>query len=310
MRKILLAIAYFEGCQAALELGGRLARGLGAAITVLHVASLPRGTLLGKGVASGKLAEWGLELPSFKLLRQAQELLEELGVVQIDLATGKPKVKHTLKELAQGVYEVHLLGRDSQDIRFRLREGEPVAEILREAEDPEYDLIITGTRGHRGFKRFFVGSVAQEVAQHAPCSVLVAKNPKPNQSILVGVSGRETALEAVRQAGQLARALGRPLKLLTIVEDEVERSKAERHLDEAQAQLRSQGLQAERTVRVGDPAHVLIEEAGEDHLVVLGRAQRSRVRELFLGDISLTVLEQSLGPVLLTSHPRFTPSSL
>jgi len=304
MRKILLPIAYFETCQGALELGGRLARGLGASITVLHVASLPRGTLLGKGIASGKLAEWGLELPSFRLLRQAQELLEELGVIQMDLASGEPLVKHALKELAQGVYEVHLLGRDGQDVRFRLREGEPAAEILHEAEDPEYDLIITGTRGHRGIKRLFVGSVAQEVAQYAPCSVLVAKNPKPNQAILVGVSGRETALEAVRQAGELARALGRPVKLLAVVDVEADLPEGERHLSEAQALLKAQGLQAEGKVCVGDPAQILIEEAGEDYLIVLGRAKRSKVRDLLLGDVALKVLENSSGPVMLTSYPR------
>lgn len=36
-----------------------------------------------------------------------------------------------------------------------------------------YDLISMGTHGHRGFRRLLLGSVAEAVIRHAPCSVLV-----------------------------------------------------------------------------------------------------------------------------------------
>ncbi len=308
MRKILVPIAYLESCQEALRLGGRLARGLGASLTVLHVASLPRGTLLGRGVASGKLEEWGIEPPHFKLLREAQEALRELGVLQLDEA-GEPVERHALKAIAHGLYEVHLLGTRGQDVRFRLREGDPVREVLREVKDPAYDLIITGTRGHTGLKRWLVGSVAQEVALHAPCSILVAKNLKPDQGLLVGVTGRETALEAARQAGEIAQALGVPVVLLAVIseEDESQRSEAERRFAEARALLPSD-LVVEERIRTGDPVHVLIHEAGEEHIIVLGRARRSKVKEMLLGDISLKILDQSWGPVLIAAQPRQIPS--
>jgi nucleotide-binding universal stress UspA family protein len=37
------------------------------------------------------------------------------------------------------------------------------------------DLIVIGTRGRTGLKRFFMGSVANGVVQHAHCSVLVIR---------------------------------------------------------------------------------------------------------------------------------------
>lgn len=305
MRKILVSIAYFESCQSALELGGQLARASGAALTILHVVRSSHRTLLGHQVASGKLAEWGIEPPPFKLLRQAELRLLELGLFQLD-EEGEPVQLHQLKALAQGLYEVHLRGVRGQDVRFRLREGDPVREILREAEDPEYDLIVTGTRGHRGFKRYWVGSVAQSVAQHAPCSVLVAKNLKPTQGLMVGVSGRETALEAARQAAQLAEVRGTPLVLLAVAPRPEERALAERHLGEARETLEAQGVRVEvkTRVRIGDPARALVEEAGETYIIALGRVRRSKVRELFLGDVSLQILESSRGPVLLVASPR------
>ena len=306
MRKILVPIAYFESCRMALELGGRLSRELGAHLTVLHVAPQLRGTLLGRRVASEKLEAWGIEPPHFQLLHQAEEQLKQLGVLQLD-EQGKPIAQHALKALTHGLYEVHLVGNRDQDVRFRLREGDPVHEILREAEDPEYDLIITGTRGHQGLKRWLVGSVAHEVALHAPCSVLVAKNLKPEQDLLVGITGRETALEAARQAGEIAQALRASIVLLAVIADDAQRADAERHLSEAQAIL-PQGLRIEMRVRVGDPVQVLIEEAGEEHIIVLGRLRRSKVKEMLLGDISLKILDQSWGPVLIAAQPRQIPS--
>jgi len=305
MRKILVPIAYFESCREALKLAGRLSRGLSAALTVLHVVPPPRSTPLGSEVASGKLAEWGIEPPHFKLLEQAQETLKDLGILQLD-PMGKPVERHSLKLLSRGLYEVHLVGKRGQDVRFRMREGKPVSEILREAEDPEYDLIITGTRGHRGLKRFWLGSVAQEVALHALCSILVAKNLKPGQGILVGVSGRETALEAVRQAGELAKALEASMLLVAAITEEREFPQAEADLSEAKELLRSQGHEGplETRIRLGDPARILIEEAAEGYIIVLGRAGRSKMQKFLLGDISLKILERSAGPVLITASPR------
>ncbi len=306
MRKILVPIAYFESCQAALALGARLARGLGAGLTVLHVAPSHSHEGLASGLASGKLAEWGIELPPFKLLQQAQETLQSLDALRLD-PVGRPIEKHTPKLLAPGFYEAHLIGSHGQDIRFRLREGDPTREILREAEDPEYDLIITGTRGHRGLKRFWVGSVAQEVALHAPCSILVAKNLQSDQGILVGVSGLETAMEAVRQAAELAEALQVPLTLLAVAPEESARTEAERHLLEARQLLGPVDFPLEARLRVGDPTRVILEDATGAQIIVLGRAPLSKVKKLLLGDVSLKILDQSLGPVLLAQYPRLLP---
>lgn len=308
MRKILVPIAYWETCRVALRYAGLLSREVGASLTVLHVVIPPRETLLGRGLSSEKLEDWGVEPPHFELLRRAQASLQGLGLLALD-DRGKPVERHALKVITHGLYEVHLVGTREQDVRFRLREGPPVREILREAEDPEYDLILMGTRGYTGLKRWLLGSVAQEVAQRSPCSVLVAKNLRPEQGLMVGVTGRETALEAVRQAGEIAQALGVPLVLLSVIGEEGRRSNAERHLREARAALPPElAERVEERIRVGEPAQTLLEEAGEEFMLVLGRVRRSKVKEMLLGDISLRILEQSRGPVLLAVPPRPLPA--
>jgi nucleotide-binding universal stress UspA family protein len=56
---------------------------------------------------------------------------------------------------------------------IRLGRAEDV--ILDEAEKWGADLIVLGSHGHRGFKRFLLASVSQAVATHAKCSVEIVR---------------------------------------------------------------------------------------------------------------------------------------
>ncbi len=52
-------------------------------------------------------------------------------------------------------------------------EGSPVIDICAFAKDHDVDLIITSTHGFTGLKHVLIGSIAEQVVRHAPCSVLV-----------------------------------------------------------------------------------------------------------------------------------------
>ncbi|KAF0250550.1 MAG: UspA domain-containing protein [bacterium] len=58
-----------------------------------------------------------------------------------------------------------------------VRGGFAADEIISEAKEWGADLIIIGTHGRRGISHFLLGSVAESVAAHAPCSVTVVKHP-------------------------------------------------------------------------------------------------------------------------------------
>lgn len=57
------------------------------------------------------------------------------------------------------------------------REGGAVSELIAAAKTHGADCIVTGSRGHSGLRRFFLGSVARGVLLNAPCSVLIAHVP-------------------------------------------------------------------------------------------------------------------------------------
>jgi nucleotide-binding universal stress UspA family protein len=52
-------------------------------------------------------------------------------------------------------------------------DGSPVIDICAFAKDHDVDLIITSTHGFTGFTHILIGSIAEQVVRHAPCSVLV-----------------------------------------------------------------------------------------------------------------------------------------
>jgi nucleotide-binding universal stress UspA family protein len=60
-----------------------------------------------------------------------------------------------------------------------VRHGDPREVILDEAKEWDADLIVVGSHGYTGLRRFFLGSVAQSVVSHAPCSVEVVRVKEP-----------------------------------------------------------------------------------------------------------------------------------
>lgn len=57
-----------------------------------------------------------------------------------------------------------------------VREVPPATGILNVADELNVDLIVMGSHGRTGLKKFFLGSVAQEVLSICPLPVLIVKS--------------------------------------------------------------------------------------------------------------------------------------
>jgi len=58
-----------------------------------------------------------------------------------------------------------------------IENGDVRESIIDAAANWPADLIILGSRGHKGMGRLLLGSVAESVVRHANCSVLVVRPP-------------------------------------------------------------------------------------------------------------------------------------
>jgi nucleotide-binding universal stress UspA family protein len=60
-------------------------------------------------------------------------------------------------------------------ISSRLREGDPALEIVAEAKEAGFDIIVVGHRGLGRVKELFLGSISEKVAHLAPCPVVIVR---------------------------------------------------------------------------------------------------------------------------------------
>ncbi len=114
---------------------------------------------------------------------------------------------------------LELLGRRCRenDLTFvgKTPEGKNYAELVRDIEASQYDLVVMGVRGmgevwHRGERRDYVlGSVCERVVRRVSRDVLVVKNDRPlGGTFVVGIDGSDRSFAALRIALALAEATG------------------------------------------------------------------------------------------------------
>lgn len=66
----------------------------------------------------------------------------------------------------------------SSKVSYEIKESARIKEaIIEKATDWQADLVIMGSHGRTGLRRFLLGSVSQAVVSHAPCSVEIIKRP-------------------------------------------------------------------------------------------------------------------------------------
>lgn len=102
-----------------------------------------------------------------------------------------------------------------------LSRGRPACVALDYAEEAGADLIVIGTQGHRGLRRFFLGSVAEEVLRRARVPVLVvpeAWQQEPVRLVIAPTDFSDASREALPVAAALAARYEADLALVHVLE--------------------------------------------------------------------------------------------
>jgi nucleotide-binding universal stress UspA family protein len=86
-------------------------------------------------------------------------------VWQQELAEAGEELEHTASVLSNATVDK------------RIEVGDIEATICRVAEELGVDVIVVGSHGRTGLNRLFLGSVSEHVVRHAPCPVLVVREP-------------------------------------------------------------------------------------------------------------------------------------
>jgi len=153
MNKVLIAVDETKGSKAVLSVFDNMVKPPDEVI-LLHVEQLE-----GKSLMTAMLGE--AEMSTLRESLKGTEYKEALDRKAEKILT------HYKKELEHG-------GLIS--IKTIIREGNPVDEILRVAEEEGVELIITGGNDKKMLDRLITGRVSRTVERSAKVPVLIAKN--------------------------------------------------------------------------------------------------------------------------------------
>ena len=85
------------------------------------------------------------------------------------------------KEFANQQYSRLLVDAQAQsrsagvELNTLMRPGHPAQTIVEVAKEGRFDVILVGHSGLSGVWAAFLGTTAEKVSRHAPCSVLIAR---------------------------------------------------------------------------------------------------------------------------------------
>lgn len=169
-----------------------------------------------------------------------------------------------------------------------LRRGEVWREAAEMIKAHDIQLIVVGTHGRTGLRRFLMGSVAEEILRLSHCPVLTIGPgvPKDGQRItgvervVLATDFGHSSLEAIPRALALASEYGARLILLHVIKPPLRPDESFEQLKlESEKQLRTTlcrespaNIRVEIAVRLGDPAAEILRFARERKadLIVLG----------------------------------------
>ena len=94
-----------------------------------------------------------------------------------------PELAERRKELAELAKKstdraAYILDNAGFPVKTRVLDDDIRNGILGTADEWNADLIVLGSHGKKGLQKFLLGSVAETIARHATCSVLIVRTPE------------------------------------------------------------------------------------------------------------------------------------
>lgn len=303
--RILVCIDGSDESYQSLRYAARLGGGVDADIVLLYVRPVDQGLRSGGlqvRVARENMLKWGLELPGIQYLKKGRDMLKDLGIMSGDDWT--EEVVHTdVDGDPLGDNKINYVNQQGKMIVLKLKVASSIATgILEQWELGPYDLIILGASSRwKGMARgFWDPAVAEKVAIHAPCSVLVARDLEEGHGHLICTDGSERSLEMVRQDGRLASRCDCPISLMSVALDVESEAEAADNVEKATELLDSMGIDVKETItRIGNPVDEIIKVGPDYSLIVVSESGKTGLQRFFMGSVAFKVMENAHNSVMI-----------
>lgn len=204
--------------------------------------------------------------------------------------------------------------------------GRLAEQVLDRARAMNYDLLVIGSRGRRGFLRLLLGSTALYVSGRAPTSVLVVKGPSQElRRFLVGTAAGPVSEETALFTCELAKRTGASVSLLHVMsqvpltprvspsdleasaEELMSRGSREgNHLNSLLELISGKGLAARAVIRYGLVRDEIVAELheGQYDLLAIGAHVAPGLNARLLDNLTADILLAADCSVMIVAHGR------
>jgi nucleotide-binding universal stress UspA family protein len=285
LKRILHATDFSDAANTALPLVAALAKRYDATVSIVHV--LPPDMTL------GPMTGIPTHVPASSEVNARQDMAK---LMELDILKGVRAVPVISAGFAQQM-------------------------ISRLARENDADIIIVGTRGHKGVKHMLFGSVCEDLARSAPCPVLIV-GPKVEKrfmlekqprNILVAVDFKPhsaSVLEPVISLAHEAKAgitfmHVAPAKLLQARDYLWQRENLVKKMQFFFEDLVSPSCRVDYLVQTGDPAERILAMSHEmrSDMIALGVRDKDMVGNQIRATNTYRIISDAECPVL-TCHTR------
>ncbi len=298
--KILLPVDGSENAKRAVEFTGCLCRLMGKSLSDITLVHVIASSYLGKHT----------DYVDFR-----SEIIKQSDAIK------KIKAQHIEKDIKPFLDASEKILKD-EGIQINIEElvvdGDPSDEIVRIADEGNYSTIMLARKERADPKNFLTG-VANKVVHAASkhtiyvvgLDVLISQ-ACPIPKILVPVDGSMYSMKGVDHAACLASTFSGSISGITLLqvinvdrseESEDLKKEAQQILEDAKNMFIQAGVSEgliTTKLKTGKPAEEITREVEEDNcsLIIVGRKGRSTIKDLILGGVSTSVLQQCPKPTI------------
>lgn len=178
-------------------------------------------------------------------------------------------------------------------------QGSPAREIIRRAKEWNADLIVVGSNGRTGIKRFGLGSVSQKIVNEATCSVRVVrgeawKTGSPSR-LLIGLDGSCGA--AAEEVARRMWIMGSEVRLVVACDKSAKKVVwLSEYVEHIRKILERAELTVTKLIEEGDPKQIIVaaaEEWGADCIFLGANDSGNFFENLLLGSVSTAVVARA-----------------
>jgi nucleotide-binding universal stress UspA family protein len=233
------------------------------------------------------------------------------------------EIHHALKDKAQRELEAVPSFASKARVTRAARFGIPAREIALEAGEVGADLIVAGSHGYSGVKRWVLGSVTHDLVRVAPAPLLVVNeghDPKKDfKRIAVAVDLSPVSRLVLEHGVAFARAFRGQVSAISVLENQgtllpadlamrwerYAEAEHQRSFEDLVARVPHADVEvAMNAVSAVAPFEAIMTLIERDHadLVVVGTSGRNAWQRMLIGSTASRMLTAASCPVLVVPH--------